>query len=197
MKKKCLLALALCAALAIAGCGSAKVDTAAPAAEAETEPNMNMINPWSEITQEKAQEAYAKMFKAPEGASDITWMFMHSPDGSMADIVELDFTMDGTEFCARTQATGDSMEDITGAYYNWTTNETDTLQNWGDGALPCEIHGITEDGEDIQTCLWHDIETGNSYSLMATAKDLNGFDIVAVASSMFDETQIPGYNAPQ
>ncbi len=98
------------------------------AAETETkaeEGNASVANPWVEITGDEAHSLCPRLFKAPDGASGIRWSKLNGSEGDSsieAPLVQLDFTLDGMDFCARAQAGAKENADISGMYYDWTVS---------------------------------------------------------------------------
>ena len=157
--------------------------------------NQQIANPWRDCTEEEAYQYAPNGFSAPEGATNVQWRMM---DEKLPDmLVEMDFDLDGLSFCAREQTVaGEEITDISGMYYDWQTTESVTLANWGGGLMEGVIKGYRGDDESAQICLWFDIETGAAYSLGVAAKDLDGFDIQAVAEAIYDPAKQIGANMP-
>ena len=175
--KKITLILALGAALAISGCSNASSN------EKPDEPAVGIANPWREVTEEEAKESTPNLFKAPEGATGVTWRIM---DDGTSDhpLVELDFDYDGLSFCARAKYGAAEDEDISGMYYDWTVTDDATLATWAGGLMQGKTYRYVGENEYADLITWYDIEVGIAYSLSTTAKDLDGFDIQAVAEAM-------------
>ncbi len=158
--------------------------------ESQPEENADMENPWRKCTIYAAMEACPRMFKIPEGAADDSWFIMDSAADESAGIgslVQAEFTMDGMEFTARAQYGVDEETDISGMYYEWTTTDDVTLANWGDGNMKAKVYRYIGDGEMADLCTWYDVEIGIAYSLSVVNADLDGFDIQAVAESMYEK----------
>lgn len=177
------LVLALMLALVACGQNAAVEEASAPAQEEES---VSMANPWREVSQEEAQGACIRSFNVPEGAENVVWSIMDS-DVDEADVrgalVQVAFDLNGMHFTAREQVTGDTEVDTSGMYYQWTTQDVDSMSSWFEG-MTCKLFRFVGDGESVDLCTWYDIETGVSYSLSTTAADLDGFDIVAIANAM-------------
>jgi hypothetical protein len=185
----------------IAGCGGAQeatqenvqtesVQETAPAAETENSTQTAEIaNPWVDITEEEANELCFRLFKAPEGATVKGWSKCESladPDKAVGPLVQLSFTMEGTEFVARAQQGASEDADIAGLYYEWTVGPEDvTLANWGGGNMTGKTYRYVGDAEFVDLLTWYDIEIGIAYSLTASDKDLDGFDIQGVVEQMY------------
>ncbi|MBE5827545.1 MAG: hypothetical protein E7307_13025 [Butyrivibrio sp.] len=208
MKRMLVMTMAGIMALSMVACGQ-QADTAAqantePAAqvaeETESQPQevVGMANPWHDITEEEADEIVPKLFKVPEGAANVKWSKCdsESDDVVTGELVQVTFDLDSLSYTARAQVTGDNYNDISGIYYQWTSNEEVTLANWGGGNMKGNTYRSLGDEGTIDLITWYDVEVGISYSLSTTAKDLDGFDIQAVAEQMYDETKQPGYNMP-
>lgn len=209
MKRKilslCLIGALTCFSMA---CGKAQEEQPAPAATEETteaaaeetteEPTTGIANPWKEVTEEETRAYAPNGFSAPEGAENVKWSLMDpSGNGDPTEVmVQLTFDLDGVSYVARQQATGDTPEDISGAYYEWAVTDEGTLQNWAGGMMTCTTSRYVGDDKYVDLCTWYDIETGFSYSLTAEAKDLDGFDIMAIADQIYDPAKQVGANIP-
>ncbi len=214
MKKRIMMLTVVLALTAgtVAGCGSTQeAETATgvvkeeiPAQEVaadtskEAEQNTQIANPWVTITEDEAKAACIRLFKVPEGAQVKGWSKNESladPDTYLGPMIQLDFTMDGMDFTARAQQGADPDADIAGCYYEWTVGPEDvTLANWGEGHMTGKTYRYVGESEFVDLITWYDIEIGISYSLSVSAKDLEGFDIQAVAEQMYEpanEPQIP------
>ena len=67
-------------------------------------------------------------------------------------------------------------------YYDWTQKTDGTLKNWSDAVCHCFRWVGDEAYADL--CTWYDAESGTSYSVSVTAKDLDGFDLQAIAEAL-------------
>ena len=218
MKKKLIsLALAGAMVMSLAACGgkdsgnapasgsaaagteaAAGAETKAETAAGAEKPGMGLANPWREITYEEANKTVAKLFKIPDGATNTKWSMMDAADPSAVPgpVVQLDFDLDGLSFTAREQVTGDNPADISGMYYDWTVTDEGTLSNWAGGEMKAKFYRYVGDNEYADLCTWYDVEYGASYSLGTVAKDLDGFDIQAVAEAMYDPSTQPEGTVP-
>ena len=207
MKKKIVALLGVCvlAAASLTACG--KADEAVPAveenapveetveevadtAEEEEEESVGMANPWVDITEEEANELCLRLFKAPEGATVQGWMKcedLGDPDKGIGPMIQLSFALDDMNFTARAQQGAAEDTDIAGNYVEWTVGPEDcTLANWGGGNMAGKMYRSINDTGYVDMITWYDMEIGISYSLSVAAKDLDGFDIQAVAEQMFN-----------
>ncbi len=193
MKKKIVLLLGILvlSAFTLMGCGSEKkAEAEVPVAEENGEEVITQIaNPWSDTTEEEAKTLCPRLFKAPEGATNVKWTKCE-PDASVEGdsyMVQLDFDLDGLSFTARAKYGTPEYSDISGLYYTWTVGPEDsTLQNWGGGNMEGKAYRLVNDDGYIDLITWYDIEIGISYSLTVSDKDLDGFDIQAVAEEMYN-----------
>lgn len=213
--KKRLISIALTAVLGVsllAGCGvrndnaggttaeenveTTDEDTAdtADTEEASVEEPVGLANPWRDCTEEEANAACFRLFKAPEGASNIKWSIMEEgadPSGFPGPLVQLTFDIVDTystlSFTARAKQTSDENEDISGMYYEWDVTDDATLANWGGGNMQGKCYRALTDTETADLITWFDVEVGISYSLSTVAEDLDGFDIQAIAEAMYNE----------
>lgn len=211
MKKTIAMIMAGITALSLVACGqTAEAPAEAPAEETvqeavqeeapkqEEEP-VGMANPWRDITEEEANSIYAKLFTAPEGATDVKWSIMDSaadPSGFPGPLVQMMFTLDGREFTARMQTTSEDQADISGMFYEWTVTDDTTLHGWGGDNMPATCSRYVGENEYADLCSWYDIEYGAAYTLSVTDKDLDGFDIQAIAEAIYNPENEPGFNMP-
>ncbi len=160
--------------LLLTACGQKEV-TVQTADSGETQ----IANPWREVTEAEAKAVYPQTFAVPVGAENAVWRLMESA-GTPA-LLELDFELDGMRFTARQQQTGDRAEDLSGMQYTWTSQDSVTLRSGLAGNM---YRCAGEDGY-ADLCTLYDGASGVSYSLGVTAKDLDGFDLQAVAEALF------------
>ena len=189
--KKAMVVVILAMLFVLAACGQTKPaaePTAEPAAEeGKSGGAVQLANPWREVTEAEAKALCPKSFVVPDGAENAVWSVMDSAadaSGVPGALVQLDFDLDGNSFTAREQVTGDSEVDQSGMYYEWTHEEESDLQFWADGAMPCRLYRFIDENGYADLCTWYDAEVGISYSLSVTAKDLDGFDLRAVARAL-------------
>lgn len=203
MKKMFVLVVAGIMALSMTACGQ-KQDTTVteepvqqvqePVQETQQQTQtVEIANPWHDITEEEANATVSRLFKLPEGATNESWSKCDAADGEDSlpgDLVQVTFDLDGLSYTARAQVTSDDYADISGMYYDWTVTDECTLAGWGEGNMKGNTYRYIGDDETIDVITWYDIEIGISYSLSTQNKDLDGFDIQAVAEQMYDETKV-------
>ncbi len=183
------LSLAACGSKAPAAEESAPSETAAEAtteaaAEAASEQMTGLANPWSDITEEEANGLVPNLFSVPEGATNVTWSKMVAGDDVL---VQVTFDLDGRTFTAREQSTAtEEPSEISGLYYEWTVVDDVTLANWADGNMTGKDYRYIGNDKTVDLITWYDVETGYTYSLSTEDKDLDGFDIQAIAEAMYD-----------
>ncbi|MBR4549633.1 MAG: hypothetical protein IKO83_06925 [Oscillospiraceae bacterium] len=182
--KKILVFILLSMMLTLAACGQKS-----PAAETpQSTAAVQLANPWHDITEAEAREICPRSFVVPEGAENVNWCVMDSaadPSGVPGALVQLSFDLNGNSFTAREQVTGGTEIDQSGMYYDWTVEDESDLQFWADGKMPCKTYRYFDENGFADLCTWYDKENGVSYSLSVTAKDLDGFDLRAVAGAMY------------
>ncbi|MBR5344045.1 MAG: hypothetical protein IK149_09125 [Oscillospiraceae bacterium] len=193
--KRIIALIVLIAMLALTACGQAKPaapsEPEAPAASAEEAPKseetpqdevVGMPNPWREVTEDEARTLCPGALRAPDGAENVCWSVMET-EGAPA-LVQLSFDLDGMSYTAREQATNDKDADISGMFYTWTAQTGMTLQNWTESAKSGACFRYVGEDEWADLCTWYDAASGISYSLSVTAKDLDGFDLQAIAEAL-------------
>ena len=172
--------------LALTACG--RSGPAAPAAEMpQGGEAVQIANPWRNVTEAEAKALCPHSFRVPEGAENAAWSVMESAadaSGVPGALVQLSFELNGLSFTAREQRNEDENADLSGMYYSWTAQEESTLRDRAGGSTPCKTYRYLGEMETADLCTWYDAEAGVSYSLGVTAKDLDGFDLRAVADAM-------------
>lgn len=172
---------------------------ASPGPETE-EPDDSAANAlWRDATEEEAGALIPRLFQAPEGAEKIQWRVLDQKSQSENDedaedvgpLVELTFTLNGLDFSARAQTNSDETADISEMYYDWTDEKAVTLANWGQGHMAGMLLRSADGAKTAELCTWYDIEIGTAYSLSVVASDLKGFDLQAVAESMYNPDAEP------
>ena len=142
-----------------------------------------MANPWEPMTEAELAQASGLSFNLPEDATDAAWFWMEG-DG----IAELQFKLDGDEYCARVKPAALSegeLEDISGMYFQWDHEEEITVGHCR-GSI-----GIAQTGSEdwVERCLWYDIAPGLMYSLSVYTTDPDGLDLTAVAELVYAPMQ--------
>lgn len=141
------------------------------------EPSVGMPNPVAEATMEEIKTKYGFEFKLPENAENVRCFLVAET------MAQVDFDADGVSYTARIKPTAE-YEDISGMYYTW---------NVVDDCKVCEADGkvmrYIGDGETIDVCNWFEAAPGIMHSLSATAADLDGFDIEAIAEQIYVKVQ--------
>lgn len=201
MKKNLGVAIAGIAMLALVGCIGVQHGEIIENVEADVETSqvVTVANPWSDCTEEEAYVDAPNGFTAPEGATNVRWSMLKDDPSEYAlgPMVQMTFDLDGSSFTAREQATtGEEVTDISGMHYDWIYSSDVTLANWAGGQMPAKTFLYLGDDEQAELCTWFDIETGYSYSIGVAAKDLDGFDIQAIAEQIYDPAKQIGANMP-
>lgn len=137
-----------------------------------------LANPWKELTGEELAQVSGMSFGVPEGAKDVVYRWMES-DG----LAEMQFTMDGDEYCARTQSAELSegqLMNISGIYFQWDNEEAIKVND-----CPGTI-GLAQTGSEdwVALCMWYDAGAKRMYSLSAYTTDPDGLDLIAVAQKV-------------
>lgn len=203
MKRKmiCILCTMVLTA-SLAGCGSSSKEatteavteaagnatestTEAQTEAAESEPVTQIANPWKDgVTPQDVYDLVNAYFIVPDGAEHVLYRTLESQK-----LAEMQFSLDGLDFVARMKPT-DAFEDISGMHCVWTVDEEQKVGP-SDGRARRQI----TDEETSDSLLWRDDVMGIMFSLVTSAKDLDGFDIVGVAERMYqpaDSSFMPG-----
>ncbi len=134
-----------------------------------------LANPWRDLTGDELARVSGMAFGVPEGAEGVVYRWLES-DG----LAEMQFTMDGDEYCARAQSAelseGELMN-ISGMYFQWDHEEAITV-NGCPGTL-----GLAQTGSEdwVELCQWYDAGAKRMYSLSVYTTDPDGLDLTAVA----------------
>ncbi len=164
--------------LTLTACGQRVPVAGTPQADAPVQ----IPNPWRDVTEAEAKGSCPGSLRVPDGAQNVKWSIMET-SGEPA-LVQLAFDLNGLSFTAREQTNGDKAADISGMYYSWTAQNDVTLQNWEESAKSGTIYRYIGEDEWADLCVWYDTAKGISYSLSVTAKDLDGFDLQAIAEAL-------------
>lgn len=153
-------------AFLLAGCAGKKAEDPQP---------IGMPNPWQyEVAPEEIQKMVNESFTVPEDAENVVYGIMESEK-----LAEVQFDMDGVSYCARMEP-ADKFTDISGIYATWDSEESEQI-NGIDGTYR---RSISEE-EWYDNILYYDAAGKMMYSISATAPDLDGFDLMAVAETIF------------
>ena len=134
-----------------------------------------IANPWQDLTAEELLAASGLSFGVPEGAENVIYRFLPAQN-----LAEMQFTMDGDDFCARLQSVSfqdGELYDISGMYFDWQNEEAITVRG-------CRgIIGQAQCGSEdwVERCLWADETRGLAGSLSVSTVDPDGLDLAAVA----------------
>ena len=174
------LSIVLAAALCFSFAGCAENDTQAVTETEAASQAAAVANPMVETDLAGILEATGLSFEPLDGAENVKYFIYH---GTLA---EMQFTYDGVDYRYRMAATDklQEVDDISGLYYQWTVEEDCEVAN----RIAKQRRYIGTDGY-IDNILWLDVVPGVAYSLTAEAKDLDGFDILAIAEQIFTPLQ--------
>lgn len=169
MKKRLLLILtsAMVLATGITGCG--KKQEAAGAAT-----NTGLANPMVEADYESIVELTGANFVIPGDATDVKYFIYNNEMGE----VQYKYEVGDTDITIRLKKT-DGLTDISGLNYSWTYVNEGML-----GDCPEKDYIYRTDSEAVQLCQYYVESIGVTYSVSAQAKDLDGFDIIAIAEQV-------------
>ncbi len=156
---------------------------------------VQVANPWRSVTEAEAKSLCPGSLRAPDGAENVQWRAMESAEKPA--LVQLSFELTGYSYTAREQVTNDKAADISGMHYTWTAQTAMTLQNWEESAKSGTYYRCIGEGEWADLCAWYDTAKGISYSLGVTAKDLDGFDLEAIAEMLTTPPAAPAETGRQ
>lgn len=175
-KKASALLLSVAVTLTLTGCNNsqAQQSSVAESNEVTTENMSGMANPLVESDYDSIVKLTGCKASIPENAENPVFVIISN------EIGEASYTTDNgyNQMCFRVQKC-DEFTDISGMYYDWDNISEDSLLEF-----ECTEMGAHDDNGDVRVCLWYDSSNKIMYSLSAMAKDLNGYDLYAVASSM-------------
>lgn len=180
MNKKILfLSLSICA-LSLTACqnSTASNNPATPSEVSSSTNTVGIANPWVTCSKEEAQKLSGFNISAPEKSTNITYS-VNTTD-KLAQVV---FTYENLQFTYRIKS-ATQLEDISGLYYSWDVQHDDKVKQ-----LPAITKRHKASDQTIDLCQWYDVVPGITYSLSTSAKDLDGFDIIAIAETVFIPAQ--------
>lgn len=150
------------------------------AAYAEETP-VGMANPWVEMNKEDAEVKSGYIMNIPEGAENVHFLY-----NDILHILEMDFEIDGQAYTARmaSSAETDTVEDISGMHYEWTSVEEFELQ----GLRMVEMRA--KDGDNtVCVCNALDVVPGFVYSVSTIQPDADGLDLSAILLQVYAPMQ--------
>ena len=168
--------------LALTACGRRSPSAETP----QSGGTVQIPNPWRDVTEAEVKALCQGSLNVPEGAENIQWSVME-PAGEPA-LVQLSFDLNGLPFTAREPTTNDKAADISGMHYTWTAQTDMTLKNWEESARTGIYYRCIGQDEWADLCVWYDTAKGISYSVSVAAKDLDGFDLQAIAEALHAPT---------
>lgn len=136
-----------------------------------------MANPWTNSTSEEILQTIGVDMPTPQGAIDVDYQKNDS-----IGLAQMSFKLSeypDIDFNYRIQTTS-AFEDISGMYYEWNLEETAKI-GWCEG----KIYRAISDDQTVDLLLWYDVVPGIMYSLSASAPDLDGFDLQAIAEMLY------------
>ena len=141
-----------------------------------------IANPWVDSDRAGVLEATGFDLPTQEGATDVAYCY--TTEGNLAQVR---YTIGQNEWTYRVETT-EALEDISGMYYEWVTNEKETLK--GHDAQLLAYSDATEDTEFIDDVFavhvvnWYDESEGATHSLSVAGKDVDGLDIEVIVENM-------------
>ena len=151
-----------------------------PEPESEAEVTVGIANPWEDTTLDVLEVDLGINVSIPESASSPEYRVL--PSEGLYEVV---FDYDGLLYTYRLKKTN-AREDISGLFYTWTASVDTTV----DGCQGTDSRAISAD-ETVDLLLWYNESEGITHSLCTSAKDLDGFDIVAIAEKLVSGKAAP------
>ena len=156
---------------------------AAESKEASSDEETEVVNPWTEMSEEELQEVSGVAFNVPEDAEDVVYRWLEEDS-----LAEMQFKLGEDEYCARIKPDdlkAGELDNISGMYFKWENEEEVTI-----GHCPGTIGQAKTGSEDyVELCLWYDLAPGLMYSLSVYTTDLDGLDLIAVAEMVYKPMQ--------
>ena len=136
---------------------------------------VSIANPWLDLTQQELLDESGLSFGVPEGAEDVIYRYLPAEH-----LAEMQFTLDGDEFCARIQPADEPMN-ISGMYFEWEDEQEIQI-----GECAGTI-GRAQTGSEDWTglCQWYDTDQKLQYSLSVYTTDMDGLDLTALAKQIY------------
>lgn len=156
--------------------------------------DVEAANPWTESDRQGLADATGFEMPTPEETTNISYRYMKE-DG----LAQLSYVQNEIKWIYRMQA-ADALTDISGMAYQWTAEEEGTVA--GREAIyyayvELEDADRADSRQAVQVVNWYDAVTGVTYSLSASAKELDGLDIQAYAESLFVPLQGEATDDPE
>ncbi len=188
-KKIMLIAMAMIFSLStLFGCGAKEENTISEDVEAENLTSENdasdstqVANPWRESSDEEISQIMGAGFYEVYESENIRYSINENEK-----IAQMEFVYDGLDFTARFKQ-ADKLEDISGCNYDWTSVDDCELNG-----LPAQEKRYVGSDETVDVIIWFVEDAGYVFSLSTSAKDLDGFDITAVAQYLVWDTGVEG-----
>ena len=137
-----------------------------------------MANPWTEVANAgELGDEFPMYLTDSDQYSNIVYRLNDSEN-----MAEIDFDYDEYTAITYRQAFTKELEDITGLYYDWTYDEEETIAGCRGRAF-----GYKGQDEAVQAIIWYDEVFNLTYSLSASGKDLDGFDIEALVPGIYEK----------
>ena len=187
MKKSRLLtvSLAVSATILLAGCnrvltppepGNAPISSEVSVSSenpAGSEESAEIANPWSDSSLEEIEGDLGIKVSIPKNVSQIGYRKM-----AEEKLYEINFVYENLGYDYRLKKT-DALEDISGLYYEWTASYETPV-----GDYTATDYRAENGEETVDHIIWYDTKEGVTHSLSTSARDLDGFDIAAIAEML-------------
>lgn len=133
-----------------------------------------MPNPMVETDREGLMEKFGIDFNIPEEAKDIQYFII---DDTMA---EVQYDWNHVKICFRMMPAAE-YTDIAGVFGEWTAEDPCIVGDHCEGMC----YRFIDSTGTLDQCLWFDAAPGIMYAVNASAADLDGFDVEAIAEQMY------------
>ncbi len=169
--KKCLaILLSLCFVLSLIGC---KDEKATKKDSSSTPELIGMPNPMESSSKSDMEKELGFYMGEPKDAQNIKYFIYNKNLG------EMQFELGSVKMNARIKSET-KFTDISGMNYTFEDEGDATV-----GTREAKLYQHKGENETVQVLLWYDVVPGIMYSLSAVSKDLDGFDITAIANEVY------------
>lgn len=174
--KKCLaVLLSLCFVFSLIGCKGDKTTKEDSSSAPEV---IGMPNPMVSSSKADMEKKLGFYMGEPKDAQNIKYFIYNKNLG------EMQFKFGSVKMNARIKSET-KFTDISGMYYTFEDEGDATVGTAAVGTREAKLYQHKGENETVQVLLWYDVVPGIMYSLSAVSKNLDGFDITAIANEVY------------